>query len=87
MMQSKLSKLQEHAEHFACDAMERMVEQGDAIELTDDEGRLLKSYRQFVTRSKPGAVFSWRSLDDSAKIVTPEDPSFIVDPCDVSLQS
>ena len=84
-MTEKLNTLREHAEHFVAQQVEAMKASGEAMELSSDEERLLRAYRGFVTRSKPGAVFSWESSKAGPQIVTPADVSIIRDPSDVSV--
>lgn len=75
--------LREHAEHFAKLTVEKMVDQGTAIELTDDEERMLKAYRGFRQRNASG-VFSWAMEDTKLAFVVPEAPNLIIDPRDMS---
>ena len=62
-----------------------MKASGEAMEWSADEERLLRAYRGFVTRTKPGTVFSWESPKATSQIVTPADVSIIRDPSDVSV--
>ena len=78
----KIGALTEHAEHFIAKQVEVMKERGDAVELGEDELRLLKAYRGFKARNPANAVFSWRTPDEPG-IVLPEAPSLIVDPREV----
>lgn len=55
------------------------VERGEAYELTDDEERMLRAYRGFCARSRPGETFKWR-CPEASTIVLPAEPSLIVDP-------
>lgn len=80
-LMSELSTLREHAEHFAHQTMDAMVETGDAIELSEDEERLLRSYRQFCEQNTTG-VFSWQKPADEGLIIPTHD--MLVDPRDVS---
>jgi len=82
-LKEQLGTLQEHAEHFAHRQVEKMIEEEQAIQLTEDEERLLKSYRAFVSRSIPGAVFSWKSPEE-AKLVIPETRALLRDPREMS---
>lgn len=83
-IRQQLSVMQEHAEHFAHKAVDDMVERGDAFELSDDEIRMLESYRQFCNRNASG-VFKWQKPADEG-IVIPKKHSFISDPRDKSEQ-
>lgn len=83
-LEKQVGTLKEHAEHFAAQQVEKMVEQEEAYELSDDEERMLKSYRQFVRSSRPGSVFSWKSLRCDNKILLPTEVSLIEDPSNVS---
>jgi hypothetical protein len=78
-MKQHLGTLREHAEHFANRAIASKIESGEAFELSEDEIRLLKSYRAFVLRSKPKSVFSWVT-PDSNELVLPAEPCLIQDP-------
>ena len=73
----------EAAEFFAKDAVDQMVEKGSAIELSDDEERMLAAYRRFREKHASG-IFSW-VMEETPGLVLPETPSLIVDPRDVSV--
>lgn len=73
----------EAAELFADQAVSQMVDDGMAIELTDDEERLLKAYRQFRC-SNNGGVFKWR-VESERQLIVPTTPVLIQDPRDMSL--
>lgn len=79
---AKFDMLREKAECFVHKQVEEMKQRGEAVELGEDELRLLKAYRAFKARSQPGAVFSWSTPVDSA-IVVPSEPCLIVDPREV----
>lgn len=74
-----LHMLREKAEHVIAEQVEAMKERGEAVELGEDELRLLKAYRAFKCRSRPGSRFSWTTPDE-AGIVIPESPCLIIDP-------
>ena len=78
----ELGTLREHAEHFASQQVESMIERGDAIELSDDEIDMVKAYRRFDARSAPGSMFQWRTSPKES-IVIPDEPSLLVHPREV----
>ena len=81
----RFAALREQAEQVVAERVEALKATGDAIELSDEEIRMIRAYRRFVSRTKPGGVFSWRSRDATEnKIVTPGDVSIILDPQEVS---
>jgi hypothetical protein len=80
----KYAAMKEHAEHIATEQVTAMKESGEAVELSDDELDMLKAYKRFVARSKPGAVFQWRS-PETAGFIVPPSPSFLVDPREVAV--
>jgi hypothetical protein len=42
--------------------MKRLTEAGAVLQLTDEEMRLLRSFRRFkLTANKPGSVFKWQT--------------------------
>lgn len=73
----------EVAEHFAAQQVEKMVEDGDAIELSEDEIRMLKEYRRYRETNASG-VFSWQFSDEQPTFVVPDEPSLLIDPRNVS---
>lgn len=81
---SALGPLIEKAEHFIAEQMEAMKERGEAVELSDDELRLVKAYQSFKARSPGGSVFSWQTPPSENEIVLPPIPSLLVDPREVS---
>ena len=74
--------LKEHAEHAAFQAVNKLVEDGRAVELSDDEMDMIKAYRRFVARSRPGKRFKWTTPTEPS-LVIPEAPSLIIDPREV----
>jgi hypothetical protein len=72
--------LKEHAEHFVNESLLKKVEEDEAMVLSEDEERMLREYRRFITRSKPGAIFKWQTSEDNTKLVLPEEPCLIQDP-------
>jgi hypothetical protein len=69
------------------DVIAAMKEEGKALELTDEEERMLRSFRRFkATIKKPGEVFKWqtRPVDADVLIVDGGEAAHIVDPQDVS---
>lgn len=79
-MADRLGAMREHAEHFIAKQVEAMKESGQAVELGDDELRLLKAYRAFKARSAPGTVFAWTTPNDGGIVLPPDLPSLLVDP-------
>jgi len=75
----KMNLMREKAEHFIAEHVEVMKEQGKAVELGEDELRLLTAYRAFKNRSPSGAVFSWK-IPTPEGIVIPTEPCLIQDP-------
>lgn len=84
---SRMQALREQADQVIHEQVETMKASGAALELSDDEERMLRAYKAFVRRTKPGAVFSWKTPVVPAAIVTPDDVSIILDPQDVSGQA
>ena len=76
--------LREKAEFLIAEEMQVMKERGAVIDLGEDELAMLKSYRAFLARSKPGAVFSWRPSFTEPVFLLPSDPVLIRDPREVS---
>ena len=61
-----------------------MRDEDKILILTDEEERLLRSFRAFKSRShKPGAVFKWQTHPETG-ITTPPERVLIEDPQDVS---
>lgn len=83
-MKERFGTHREHAEHFAKQSLDNMVEREEAYKLSDDEERLLRAYRAFVVRSSPDSIFSWKSPKGRKGIVTPPEVSIIRDPQEVS---
>lgn len=79
-----LGSLREHAEHFAHQAIAKKLDTGEVLELTEDEIRMIKAYRQFAARNQPGKRFKWLTSNEQ-DIVIPPDPAFLQDPRDVSV--
>lgn len=52
--------------------------------LTEEEERMLRSFRGFKGRTKTGGVFKWQTRRDDAVVVAPR-AALITDPQDVSL--
>ena len=62
---------------------DRMVEQGQAHLISNEEERLLKAFRRFKLGCKPGAVFKWQTHPEAGVIVTTE-TGLIRDPQEVA---
>lgn len=70
----------EHVEHVVDQKIQLKVEKEEILELSEDEERMLRAYRQFVSCSMPGATFAWLTPEDNTELVFPETPSIIQDP-------
>lgn len=69
------------------DVIAAMKEEGKALELTDEEERMLRSFRRFrSTIKKPGEVFKWqtRPMGGDALVIEAGGSVHITDPQDVS---
>lgn len=62
------------------DVIAAMKEEGKALELTEEEERLLRSFRRFKISCKPGAVFKWQTRPDPAGVVLAEETGLVRDP-------
>ena len=63
--------------------IEAMKEEGKALVLTDEEERLLHSFRRFQRGCKPGAVFKWQTRPvEGVEIIT--ETGLVRDPQEVS---
>jgi hypothetical protein len=82
-LRDQLDTLREHAEHFAVEAVDEMIDKGTAIELTEDEERMLQAYRVFRQRNSEG-VFSWQMPVDKSLITELPEPALLRDPREVS---
>ncbi len=82
-LREQLGTLREHAEHFAVQAVDEMVDKGTAIELSDDEERMLRAYRAFRQRNSSG-VFSWQMPEDKSLITELPEPALLRDPREIS---
>jgi len=61
--------------------MERLAKVGDVIVLTDEEIRMVRSFRSFRIRAKKaGAVFTWQTTPDERPIVPGDEAPLVVDP-------
>lgn len=65
------------------DETEKMVESGQAYQLTDEEERLLRSFRRFHLRCKPGAVFKWQTRPVAEGVTIEPNTGLISDPHEV----
>jgi hypothetical protein len=67
------------------DEIQRMRESGEALTLTDEEERMLWSFRRFKLRMrKNGEVFKWQTAKPEGVVLT-EDTVLIVDPSEVQV--
>ena len=67
--------------------MDKMTEAGKILKLTDEEIRLLRSFRRFkATAKKAGEVFKWQTTPALAEVLVMDggEPVHITDPQDVS---
>jgi hypothetical protein len=84
-LDNKMRVLKEHAEHAVESELEIRKNQGEYFVLSEDEIDMLKAYRAFRTKKKPGSVFSWRTLPaNKAEIIVPTEPVLVQHPQDVS---
>jgi hypothetical protein len=61
--------------------IEAMKEAGSAIELSDEEIRMIRELRRFKESCKPGAVFSWQTRPANVgAVLIAEDTTLIEDP-------
>lgn len=79
-LHEKFGLFKEHVEHLVNQSIEEKIDKEEAVVLSEDEERMLKEYRRFKCRSKPGDIFKWQTPENDIKIVTPEEPSLILDP-------
>ena|SRR3990167_9845135 len=78
-LSDQLNILREKAEFLIAEEFEVAKERGDAVELGEDELRLLKAYRSFKARSPSNSVFLWRTPVEWSFAV-PVEFSLLVDP-------
>lgn len=64
--------------------IEAMRSEDKILELTDEEERMLRSFRAFRLRCKPGGVFKWQTRPEAAPLIESESTGLIQDPQDVS---
>lgn len=64
--------------------LDAMRAEDKILVLTDEEERLLRSFRRFRCGGKPGAVFKWQTHPEAGAIAVPADPVLVQDPQDVS---
>lgn len=76
------------ARHAIEHQIEQLKKSGQVILFSDEEERLLRSFRQFKLTCRPGAVFKWqtRPLSEQNGVVILEEGAVvhIVDPANVS---
>jgi hypothetical protein len=61
--------------------MEDLKRAGEALELSDEEIRLLQELRKFKASCKPGAVFKWQTQPSQpGGVIIGEDTALIEDP-------
>jgi hypothetical protein len=71
------------AESAVTKKLDDMVKSGEVNLLSDEEARLLNSFRRFKLRMKKnGEVFKWQSSIDTGVMIA-EDTAFVVDPQEV----
>lgn len=71
------------AQQAVMSEIEAMRREDEILTLTEEEERMLRSFRGFKARTKPGGVFRWQTRPDDAVVGTLE-TSLITDPQDVS---
>lgn len=62
--------------------LEAMRSEDKILMLTDEEERLLRAFRAFKLRTKPGGVFRWQTRPDS-EVVIAQETGLVQDPCEV----
>jgi hypothetical protein len=63
--------------------IEAMRREDKILALTEEEERLLRSFRGFKARVKPGGVFKWQTRPDEEVVLAPE-TAMVTDAQDVS---
>lgn len=63
--------------------IEAMRAEGKVQSLTEEEERMLRSFRGFKARTKPGGVFKWQTRPDAEVVEAPE-VTLVTDAQDVS---
>jgi hypothetical protein len=63
--------------------IERMKEEGKALVLSDEEERMLRSFRSFKKQCRAGSVFKWQTRPPEGVTLTTE-TGLITDPQNVS---
>jgi len=72
------------AETRVHDVIAQMKEEGKALLLTDEEERMLKSFRRFKTRMrKNGEVFKWQTAIEPGVIISQE-TGLVADPQEIA---
>lgn len=81
LLKTRGPTMREESELFVSEAMQKKVDDGDAIELSDDELRMVMAYRTFLNGNPSKSVFKWRVEFDNEKLFVPaETTSLLVDP-------
>ncbi len=82
-----LEKLFDHervlAQQVIRSQVDQMLASGEALTLTDEEERMLRSFRRFKLSCKPGAVFKWQTRPEEGVLVSQE-TGLVRDPQEVS---
>lgn len=63
--------------------IEAMRAEDKILALTEEEERMLRAFRGFKARTKPGGVFKWQTRKGDTVVAAPE-TALIADPQDVS---
>jgi hypothetical protein len=63
--------------------IEAMRREDKILALTEEEERMLRAFRGFKARTKPGGVFKWQTRPDEAVVLAP-DTAMVTDAQDVS---
>ena len=74
-------KDEQRAANAVAGRLQELVRKGEVLHLTDEEERLLRSFRKFKAGAiKAGAVFKWQTHPESGIVVT--DGGLITDPAE-----
>ncbi len=81
MLQQKEGDLRVAARNVIHSQVENMIETGQAFQLTDEEERLIRSFRSFKAKVHTSrALFRWRTSPDPAVIVSAPERVLVSDP-------
>lgn len=76
----------ENAERSVSRKLNEMVERDEVLIMTDEEERMVRSFRRFKLRMrKDGEVFKWQTARDPG-VVAATDTALILDPQEVAVE-